>query len=136
MTAPTSSPPQQGGELSEFIGRELVQYVAELSDRTSPEDQPLMMLATAEELEAGIRLAFERWQESDQSRRSTPDTGEREEHARRLRELKLTQVLNGTAHDWLEEAAVYLSSPRGEPNLTHCMAVPSTSPPLRRTGGE
>lgn len=38
----------------------LLLYVSELSDRSSPEDQPDMMLVTGKELEDGIALALER----------------------------------------------------------------------------
>lgn len=42
----------------DFINR-LLLYVSELSDRTSPEDQPEMMLVTGKELENGVMLALE-----------------------------------------------------------------------------
>lgn len=42
----------------DFINR-LLLYVSELSDRTSPEDQPEMMLVTGKELEDGVMLALE-----------------------------------------------------------------------------
>lgn len=42
----------------DFINR-LLLYVSELSDRTSPEDQPEMMLVTGAELENGVNLALE-----------------------------------------------------------------------------
>jgi len=40
------------GPSNELIAQSIAQDVAELSDRTSPEDQPEMMLVTAEELQA------------------------------------------------------------------------------------
>lgn len=45
------------------IANSVVQSVAEMDDRTSPDDQPEMLLVTGEELHTHILLAFENWAE-------------------------------------------------------------------------
>ena len=69
---PTGAAEYDPALLGEFLISNVIQHVAELPDRTSPDDAPDMMLVTADELTEILRV--ERGQAPDPTGRSCADT--------------------------------------------------------------
>lgn len=62
----------------------IIQMVCEIPDRTSPDDQPEMMLVTGEDLDNIVSIAFERADEADEHLSALPvSAGPTEEEVER-----------------------------------------------------
>jgi hypothetical protein len=69
--APAAEPPKPGPDEPDPVDRLvtcILRTVAELPDRTSPDDWPEAMLVTHEELEAILRIKFAEWMDKEAGR--------------------------------------------------------------------